>query len=125
KIADGGFRIAMRGDPLVQKEDLETPLGKITAYWYAIEGKDAVYGIGYSDYPAEILMRSTPRQLFTIVRGGWLKRINGKPQGDGTDIVLDGQYPGMEVIATGQLGGEDAYMRARFYLVGNRLYQVI
>ena len=124
-IPDGGFRIAMKSEPRVEKQDIDTPLGKITGYWYGVEEQDAVYGLGYSDYPDAIFKHGTPRKLFSIVRDGWLKRIDGKPQGDGADIVLENRYPGMEVIATGQLGGEDAYMRARFYLVGNRLYQVI
>lgn len=122
---EGGFRIAMKHDPRVEKQEIETPMGKITGHWYGVEEKDAVYGIGYSDYPDAIFKAGTPRKLFSIVRDGWLKRINGKPHGDGSDIVLDNRFPGMEVIASGELGGEEAYMRARFYLVGNRLYQVI
>src|SRR5262245_11205850 len=124
-IPEGGFRVAMQGDPHVQKQELDTPIGKVTAYWYSIEGKDAVYGVGYSDYPDAIFKKGTPRQLFAIVRDGWLKRIEGQPQGDGASIVLENRSPGMEVIAAGKLEGEDAYMRGRFYLVGNRLYQVV
>jgi hypothetical protein len=122
---EGGFRIAMQSDPRVEKQELDTPIGKITGHWYAVEGKDAVYGVGYADYPDAIFKHGTPRQLFSVVRDGWLKRINGKLQADGTEIALDNKYPGMEVIASGQLDGQDAYMRGRFYLVGNRLYQVI
>ena len=124
-IPDGGFRILMQGDPRLEKTELETPIGKITAYWYSMDAKDAAFGVGYSDYPVEIVRNAPPRQLFAIVRESWIKRIGGTLQGDGRDIKLEDKYPGMEFIASGKLEGRDAYLRGRFYLVGDRLYQVI
>ena len=121
---DGGFRILMQGDPRVANNVLDTPLGKINASWYSIEANDSAFGVGYADYP-EAVTRGTPRELFTVVRESWVKRISGTLQGDGTDIKLDNQYPGMEFIALGKLNNRDAYVRGRFYLVGNRLYQVV
>ena len=122
---DGGFRILMRGDPRVEKRDLDTPVGKITGNWYATELQESVFGVGYSDYPAQVLGSMAPRRMFMTVRESWVKRIDGRLQGDGTDIKLDKAHPGMEFIARGQLQGHDVYLRGRLYLVGNRLYQVI
>jgi hypothetical protein len=87
--------------------------------------KDAAFGVGYADYPVEVVRASDPRKLFTTVRESWVKRIDGTLQGDGTDIKLENKYPGMEIIAWGKLDGRDAYLRGRFYLVDDRLYQVI
>lgn len=122
---DGGFRILMRGDPRVEKRDLDTPIGPVTGNWYATELKESVFGVGYSDFPAQIVGSMAPQRMFMTVRESWVKRINGRLQGDGTDIKLDKVHPGMEFIARGQLKGHDVYLRGRLYLVGNRLYQVI
>jgi hypothetical protein len=122
---DGGFRILMRGDPRIEKRDVDTPIGKITGNWYATELQESVFGVGYSDYPTQIVSGMAPQEMFTTVRESWVKRINGKLQGDGTDIRLEKAHPGMEFIARGQLKGHDVYLRGRLYLVGNRLYQVI
>jgi hypothetical protein len=122
---DGGFRVLMSADPRVEKRDLDTPAGKITGYWYSLEQKDSVFGVGYADYPLQILRGTPPRQMFTIVREGWLKKIAGKLEGNATDLKLDGKWHGMEFTARGQLDGRDAWMRGRFYLVDNRLYQLV
>ena len=124
KAPDGGFRIEMRGDARIEKQDVETPIGKITGNWYSTEPKNAVFGVGYSDFPPEVARNMPPRRLFTIVRESWLKRIQGKLQGDGADIRLDG-YPGMEFVAWGKFKEKDAYLRGRLYLVDTRLYQVV
>ena len=59
------------------------------------------------------------------VRDSWVKRIDGRLDGNATDIRLDGKWSGMEFAARGKLEGRDAWMRGRLYLVDNRLYQLI
>jgi hypothetical protein len=124
-IPDGGFRIMGQGPPLVEKHELATPVGTIIAHWYSIGTRDAAYGVGYADWPEQVIRATEPRKIFSILREGWIKRIDGKLQGDGTDIKLENKYPGMEFIAWGKLKDRDAYVRGRFYLVDNRLYQVV
>lgn len=124
KAPEGGFRILMRADPLVERREVETPIGKITGHWYSTEQRNSVFGVGYADYPVQFVSNAPPRELFTLARESWLKRIDGKLQGDGTEIRLDG-HPGMEFIASGKFNGRDAYLRGRLYLVGNRLFQVV
>jgi len=123
--ADGGFRVLMRGAPRVEQRNLDTPMGRIAGNWYSLEQKDSVFGVGYADYPAPIVRATPPRAMFTTVREGWLKRIQGKPEGEGTDIKLDNKWYGMEFTARGRLEGREVWMLGRFYLVDNRLYQLI
>ena len=122
---DGGFRIRMHGDPRVEQRNVDTPAGKITGNWYSLEGKDSVFGVGFADYPRQILQAVPPRNMFSGVRDSWLKRIEGRLDGNATDIQLDGKWAGMEFTARGRLEGRDAWMRGRLYLVDNRLYQLI
>lgn len=124
-IQAGGFRIMMRGDVHYDKNVLDTPVGKIEAHMYSMELKDSVFGVGYSDYPEQMVQSMAPRRLFMAVRDTWVRRINGRLQGDGADIRLEGKHPGMEIVAWGKVKDRDAYLKGRFYLVGNRLYQVV
>jgi len=122
---DGGFRIRMHGDPRVEQRNIDTPAGKITGHWYSLQGKDSVFGVGFADYPRQILQATPPRSMFPGVRDSWLRRIDGRLDGNATDIKLDGKWIGMEFSARGKLEGKDAWMRGRLYLVDNRLYQLI
>jgi hypothetical protein len=122
---DGGFRIRMNGAPRVEERNVETPAGKITGHWYSVEGKDSVFGVGYADYPRQLLQLAPPRNMFSGVRDSWLKRIEGRLDGNATDILLEGKWTGMEFAARGRLEGREAWMRGRLYLVDNRLYQII
>ena len=121
---DGGFRIRMHGDPVVEQRNLDTPAGKITGYWYSLDEKDSVFGVGFADFPRQMLQGAPPRNMFSGVRDSWLKRIDGRLEGD-ADIKLDGKWLGMEFSARGKLQGRDAWMRGRLYLVDDRLYQLI
>jgi len=121
----GGYRVRMRGDPLVEKHEVQTPIGKIVGHWQSVERGNAVFGVGYADYPVEFVRAVPPHELFATVRDGWVKRIEGRLQGDGTELKLDKQFPGLEFVAAGRFKGRDAYLRGRLYLVGTRLYQVV
>lgn len=124
-VQDGGFRVLMRGEVHYDKRELDTPVGKIVAHMYSIEFKDSVFGVGYSDYPPQMVRSMTPRRLFMAVRDTWVRRIEGRLEGDGIDIRLDKRHPGMEVVAWGKVKGRNAYLKGRFYLVGDRLYQIV
>src|SRR5262245_1809118 len=123
-VPEAGFRISMRGNPVVEKHDLDLPIGKVTGHWYSTELKGSVFGVGYADYPKEVVSNASPQKMLAIVRESWIKRIHGKQQGDGLQFKLEG-HPGMEFIATGKFQGRDAYLRGRLYLVGARLFQVV
>lgn len=124
-IQDGGFRVLMRGEVRYDMRAIETPAGPIHAHMYYMELKDSVFGVGYSDYPPQMVQSMTPRRLFMAVRDTWVRRIEGRLEGEGIDIQLDKQHPGMEVVAWGKVKGRDAYLKGRFYLVGDRLYQIV
>ncbi|MCC7485244.1 MAG: hypothetical protein IT529_09675 [Burkholderiales bacterium] len=122
---DGGFTVRMGGDPRVEKRNIDTPAGAITAYWYSLDRKDSVYGVGYADYPVRLVAGTPPGRMFSIVREGWLKRIAGKLDGEDKELKLDGKWHGVEFTARGELDGRKAWMLGRFYLVENRLYQLV
>jgi len=91
---------------------------------YAVEGKDGAYVVGVADLP--IPAGETDKMIqdrLDGARDGAVKNVGGKLQ-DSKAITLDKKYPGREVSAT-IAQPKEGILRARVYLVGSRLYQVL
>jgi hypothetical protein len=125
EVSDGGFRVLMRGQPQVAKQDLDTPAGRMTAYLYSSDRPSSYYAVGYSDYPLALIVAQDPQKLFTGVRDTWVRRIGGRLVSADRKLTLAGRYPGLEFTAEGNARGAAAFVQARLYLVDQRLYQVI
>jgi hypothetical protein len=94
------------------------------AHLYSSPRGESYFAVGYSDYPLSQIVGSSADALFAQVRDTWVKRIDGKLVLS-SPLKLDGQHPGIEFSAEGKVKGADAFLDARLYLVGQRLYQVI
>jgi hypothetical protein len=115
----------MRGEPTYARQQLNTPAGKMVAHLYSSDRPDSFFAVGYADYPLAAVVGGPPADLFSGVRDTWLRRIEGKLTASDNGIKLAGQYPGLEFQAGGKVKGTDAFVHARFYLVDQRLYQII
>ena len=124
-IAEGGFRVLMRGQPQVSNQDLQTPAGRMSAHLYSSERPVSYYAVGYSDYPLAFAVSENPDAIFKGVRDTWVRRIGGRTVGADRKLTLAGKYPGVEFSAEGNAKGAPAYLQARLFLVDQRLYQVI
>jgi len=124
-IRDAGFSVLMRGEPLYTKREIDTPAGRFVAHLYVSDRPDSVVAIGYTDYPLALVLGSTPDQLFASVRDTWLRRLHGTLTRFDRPLKIDGKHPGIEFSADGQIENTEAFVRARLYLVDQRLYQVV
>ena len=124
-IAEGGFRMLMRGQPHVSNQQLDTPAGRMGAHLYSSDRPASYYAVGYSDYPLAFAVTENPDAIFKGVRDTWLRRIGGRSIGPDRKLTLAGKYPGVEFTAEGNAKGAAAYLQARLFLVDQRLYQVI
>lgn len=124
-VRDAGFSVLMRGEPEYDKRSIPTPAGPIVAHLYASSRRDSVVAIGYTDYPLGMVVGGTPEQVFAPARETWVKRVNGKIRSQDNRLKLDGKHPGMEFFATGRNDGVESFVQARFYLVEQRLYQIV
>src|ERR1700754_999928 len=68
QVSEGGFRVLMRGQPNFTKQDLDTPVGKMTAHLYSSDRPASYYAVGYSDYPLALVVGQDPYQVFEGVR---------------------------------------------------------
>jgi hypothetical protein len=123
--AEGGFSLLLPGKPTEQKQPVETNTGTIDAVMYITEVDGTAYGAGFSDFPGET-SAVDPADVLAGARDGAVQNVNGTVV-DEKPIELSG-YPGLEIaieLPADASAPDGAMYRARLYLIGNRLYQVI
>ncbi|HEX2828840.1 MAG TPA: hypothetical protein VHP37_20990 [Burkholderiales bacterium] len=125
EVSEGGFRVLMRGQPNVTRQQFDTPAGKMTAFLYSSDRPLSYYAVGYTDYPLALVVGKDPYEVFEGVRNTWVRRIGGRRVGSDGKLTLSGKYQGLEFTAEGDSKGTEAVMQARLFLVDQRLYQVI
>lgn len=117
---EGRFSILFPGEPKEQTESVSTAIGTIETEFFMVEQKDMAYSLNYADYPADIVAASDAGMMLNGARMGAVSNVNGELL-DEKEITLDG-YPGREIRI--EIDEDDIIVRARFYLVENRLYVV-
>lgn len=119
----GGFRVVLPGEPREKIETADTPLGPITFHMFPVTVGTTSYAASYSDLPEAVALADPDRALEGGVTGA-LTNTRGKLLVK-RDIALGG-HPGKEFSSRvpGRFGGTLLF-RARIYLVGVRLHQVI
>jgi hypothetical protein len=123
--AAGGFSVMAPGPVEEKIQSLDIPLaGKIDMHAFNGHKGNISYVVAYADYPVEIVSQRDPEKVLDGSRDGMVGNINGKLLTE-FKISIDG-YPGREIVVDTKIGdGQDATIKARLYLVGNRLYQLI
>src|SRR5262249_46059582 len=85
--------------------------------------KNGAFAVMYADMP--IPPNETPQQIQMRLDGareGMVRNANAKLT-NASNITLDGKHPGREAQA--DLPVQNGVLRARIYVVGTRLYQVM
>jgi hypothetical protein len=115
---DGKFTVLMAGTP---KEETRTVSG-VTTRTYTIEERNGVYGVSVSDYPGNLPW--IPEEIETRLKLNCKTLVEqyGARQTGEQDVKLAEKYPGRQVEA--DLTDRDGVLRARFYVVNGRLYQL-
>lgn len=119
----GGFRVELPGTPKEQVRTADSPLGPLEFHIFVVTHGGATYSASYNEFPEAIALSEPDRALEGGVEGA-LKNTKGKLLVK-RDIAIGG-HPGKEFTSRvpGLLGTTQSY-RARIYLVGTRLYQVV
>jgi hypothetical protein len=114
----GKFRVMMPGTPVERRQRF----GPMTLMMYMIETRDVAYMVGYCDVPIPAHeAEGVLQRRFDGAREGALRNINGGLLKENR-IRLHGREPGREIEANVPGKG---ILRARFYVVGQRMYQVL
>jgi len=119
---DGGFSILLPVQPEAQTETVATGAGEIDLNLFIAETEEkTAYFVSYADYPRSAVSEADPYAILAGARDATLKAQNGRPRSD-YRLRLGG-HPGIEFTADVEVGGREAVLWARNYLVGSRLYQ--
>jgi len=116
----GRFTVQMPGQPKEQKNSVKTAIGPIEFHMFIYErDPNSDYMVGYNDYPEGMMKKADSDKVLDGARDGAVKNVKGKLESE-KKITLDG-HPGREFVAT----AEGLKVRDRFYLVNDRLYQIM
>jgi len=111
-----GFSIDMPGEPQASSRSADSPLGKLTFYFYQLSDGPAQYAAAYTDYPVDAADLDPESVLQDAIQGA----------AQGFDVAnmqtLDVQ--GNSAIE-GEINPPGNYVWFRGILVKNRLYQLI
>jgi hypothetical protein len=119
----GKFSVALPDKPTEKTNKLKTDTGEVEVHMFLLDLKDRVYLVSYNDYPADSVGTKVESVLDGVVEGN-AKAIKGKVVSSERIKFGKKEYPGRDIRI--EFGGEKKNIyRARVYLVGDRLYQVV
>jgi hypothetical protein len=123
--APGKFSIV---SPIGLKESsqpISLPTGnRVDLHMYIGEGAQAAYFASYADYPVKLVSDADPEAILDGVVQGQVSNTKGSRLVSATPIAY-GEYPGRAIEIEAKQNGKTLIMRARAFLVGNRLYQLL
>lgn len=120
---EGGFSVMT---PVVMEEasqEIDTAIGKIKIVMYGGELEGAAFQVGYNDYPEGFVTDDNSADLLDGAREGMVSNIGGTLVSE-KKLTLKG-FPGREIVATVMIEEMEATVKARVFIAGSRLYQII
>jgi hypothetical protein len=121
-VPEGGFAVLLPGKARAEARTLDTTAGALTMTMYAVSLKQGTMAVAYTDYPAAALAGEHGREQLNAERDALLRNIGAAAHSE-EEIVIGG-LPGRQVYAEGRTGARGVLLKARFVVVGNRLYQI-
>ena len=119
---DGGFVVAMPGQPTETVSAVKLPVGSLQVHvWTVARGRDTAFIVCYSDYPEDFIKAKSADAVLDGARDGAVSETKGQLLNE-VHIDLKG-YSGRDItiaVAAGKGASRD-----RMFLVGRRLYQLL
>ncbi len=103
---------------------LDTGVGTISMHMFTADQAKNSVAIGYADYPQDFISQNDANTILDNACSGAVSNISGTLISK-DEISLDGN-PGKEIVVNAAAGnGQVVTVKARLYLVKNRLYMVM
>ncbi len=116
----GRFSVLFPGQPRKESKKMDTAAGKLEFIMYRAGLKEIGFVVGYVDYPKEMFKKADIKKMLDSARDGAVKSVKGTLE---DEKVLDFHgNPGREVEIKVP---KKAITKARVFIIGNRLYQVM
>jgi hypothetical protein len=124
KSAAGGFSVTLPSVPVESNESTDTDAGKIQMHMFVVDQTNKAIVLIYCDYDAKDVAKTSIKALLDGARDGGVKNSGGGKLTKETDITLDGN-PGRELTIEAKVTSGIRVFRIQFFMVKNRLYQII
>lgn len=118
---DGKFSVTMPDKPTEKTNKVKTAAGEVEAHLFLVNQKDGTLLVSYSDYPA-VAADGVEKVLAGVVEGN-VKSLKGKLASEEKITLGTKKHPGREIRV--EVPDSKRLYRAKLFLVGNRLYQVV
>lgn len=116
-----GFSIDMPAgeSPQYSSQQVKTDSGNLTLHTFIVSTNEAAYMVAYSDFPKSLIKSKGVEKLLSDTYTGAANSMKGS-----VENVKAIKIPGADVKEV-LLKGAEFSSRARYYLVGNRMYQMV
>jgi serine/threonine protein kinase len=122
--AGQGFSVRLPGQPRTVTRKQQTMRGEVEQTEHTLSATPFHYSITYADFPGKLIQKDEVDEALDLARDGAVKAVKGAKLREYTRVELDG-HPGRELVIEITDGEKSATLRGRFYLVKQRLYQVL
>jgi hypothetical protein len=111
-----GFTVLFPGQPSAERQTVPTPSGELQTATWAMKIEGVYYSINITDNPEKNIKATSSQKFLEAVRAQLVGQLKGTLDSE-EQITLQG-FPGRAYTVSSPNG----QMKARNYLVGNRLY---
>lgn len=118
--AEDGFTVMMPGEPQLTRSRVAIQGGEVQVGTWKSSVEGALFSVSYADYPEPVIATKPPMALVNEGRDSVVASVKGTLLRE-QEVTLDGVYPGKAYVAESPSGE----VRARHFLVGNRLYTLL
>jgi hypothetical protein len=120
---EGHYSIMLPGKANHEKRVLTTPVGNVTMQMDSTSAGDALFGVGYAEYPPAYLEKTSRGAILDQTRDALIKNIGARSF---SETPLAGEkWSGRSLHAEGRTGDKVLALDARLLFAGDRFYQVI
>jgi hypothetical protein len=120
---EGRYAVTFPAQAANAKHILNSPLGKVTMQMDSASAGDALFAVGFADYPPDYISRAPPGVIMDEVRDSLMKNIGARNASEAPLLV--GGRPGRSIHAEGRNGDRVLTLDARLVFSGDRFYQVV
>lgn len=117
-----GFTVKAPQPLTVSRDTSKTADGETEIYYYMAEMGPVTYGVVCNDFTEDFAAKIDPKEFLVKGIKGFVDSLSGTVSAE-RDVALDA-HNGREIVLSGASQGTALYGKARFFLIGSRLYQV-
>lgn len=117
-----GFTVKAPQPLTVSQDTSKTADGDTEIYYYMAEMGPVTYGIVCNDFTEDFAAKIDQKEFLDKGIKGFVDSLSGTVSGE-REVAL-GAHNGREIVMSGSSQGIALYGKARFFLIGRRLYQV-